>query len=45
MTRKEVRETSEQWLEQRRAEAWALIRKGGFSAKIGRAFLKQHCVH
>lgn len=25
-----------------RTEAWALVRKGGLSAKIGRAFLKQH---
>ncbi len=33
---------SEQILHMRRQEAWALIRKGGFSAKIGRAFLIQH---
>ena len=26
----------------RRAEAWALLRKGGLSAKIARAFLSQH---
>ena len=29
---------------QRIAEAWVLIRKGGLSAKIGTAFLKQHGV-
>lgn len=29
-------------LAQRRREAWALVRKGGLSAKIGRAFLRQH---
>jgi len=34
----------DQWLEARIAEAWALVRKGGLSAKIGRAFLKQHAV-
>ena len=33
---------SEQILTERRREAWALIRKGGLSAKIGRAFLIQH---
>lgn len=33
---------SEHILTERRREAWALIRKGGFSAKIGRAFLIQH---
>ena len=38
---KEVR-TINQWLEARIAEAWALIRKGGHSAKIGHAFLTQH---
>ena len=27
---------------QRKREAYALIRKGGLSAKIGLAFLKQH---
>jgi hypothetical protein len=42
-TGKEVR-TTNQWLEQRIAEAWALVRKGGHSAKIGRAFLNQHGV-
>ena len=35
---------SEQILTERRREAWALIRKGGLSAKIARAFLKQHGV-
>ena len=29
-------------LEQRKREAVALIRKGGLSARIGLAFLKQH---
>lgn len=29
-------------IERERANAWALIRKGGLSAKIGRAFLIQH---
>lgn len=29
-------------IEQRRREALTLIRKGGLSAKIGRAFLDQH---
>lgn len=29
-------------LNTRIAEAWALIGKGGLSAKIGTAFLKQH---
>ena len=29
---------------QRIAEAWVLIRKGGLSARIGTAFLKQHGV-
>ncbi len=33
---------TEQWMTARRREAWALIRKGGLSAKIGRAFLRQH---
>ncbi len=28
--------------EQRKREAIALVRKGGLSAKIGLAFLKQH---
>jgi hypothetical protein len=32
------------WKQQRIAEAWALIRKGGLSAKIGTAFLKQNGV-
>ena len=35
---------SEDWWRARRAEAWALVRKGGLSAKIGRAFLRQHGV-
>jgi len=29
-------------MDQRKAEAVALIRKGGLSAKIGLAFLSQH---
>lgn len=29
-------------IEQRKREAYALIKKGGLSAKIGLAFLKQH---
>ena len=29
-------------MEQRKKEAVALVRKGGLSAKIGLAFLKQH---
>ena len=29
-------------IEQRKREAIALVRKGGLSAKIGLAFLKQH---
>lgn len=41
---KEVRTIPKEILEQRIAEAWALIRKGGLSAKIGRAFLNQHAV-
>ena len=36
--------TINHWLEARIAEAWALIRKGGHSAKIARAFLTQHGV-
>lgn len=32
------------WKQQRIAEAWALVRKGGLSAKIGTAFLVQHGV-
>lgn len=28
--------------QKRIAEAWALVGKGGLSAKIGAAFLKQH---
>lgn len=32
----------EHWIDLRRREAWALIRKGGLSAKIGRAFLIRH---
>ena len=31
-------------MQARRREAWALIRKGGLSAKIGRRFLIQHGV-
>lgn len=34
----------DEWKSQRIAEAWALIRKGGLSAKIGSAFLKQNGV-
>jgi hypothetical protein len=33
---------SEALIAQRRREAWALVRKGGLSAKIGHAFLMQH---
>ncbi len=33
-----------EWTQARIAEAWALIRKGGLSAKIGTAFLKQNGV-
>lgn len=29
-------------IEARKREAYALVRKGGLSAKIGLAFLKQH---
>lgn len=29
-------------IERERVNAWALIRKGGLSAKIGRAFLKYY---
>lgn len=29
-------------IQERKREAYALVRKGGFSAKIGLAFLKQH---
>ena len=29
-------------MDQRKAEAFALVRKGGLSARIGLAFLKQH---
>lgn len=32
------------WILARCAEAWALVRKGGLSARIGRAFLRQHGV-
>jgi hypothetical protein len=32
------------WKQQRIAEAWTLVRKGGLSAKIGSAFLVQHGV-
>ncbi|GEM_PF-2305966 len=35
---------SEEWKHKRIAEAWALVRKGGLSSKIGRAFLHQHGV-
>ena len=31
-----------EWLQDRKREAEALIRKGGLSAKIGHAFLNQH---
>jgi hypothetical protein len=34
--------TDNDWLYQRTIEALALIRKGGLSAKIARAFLKTH---
>lgn len=30
------------WKLKRIAEAWALVAKGGLSAKIGTAFLRQH---
>ena len=30
------------YIAERRPEAWALLRKGGLSAKIARAFLAQH---
>lgn len=33
---------SRKLLDKRRAEALALVRKGGLSAKIGLAFLAQH---
>jgi hypothetical protein len=33
---------SNDWKLARIAEAWALVGKGGLSAKIGTAFLKQH---
>jgi len=33
---------SKETLQQRRREAVALVKKGGLSAKIGLAFLKQH---
>jgi hypothetical protein len=36
-----VRTLSIDW-QARTAEAWALVRKGGLSAKIGRAFLARH---
>lgn len=29
-------------IQKRKREAYALVRKGGLSAKIGLAFLKQH---
>ena len=31
-----------EWKAARVKEAWALVRKGGLSGKIGRAFLIQH---
>lgn len=31
-----------EWKQKRIAEAWTLVGKGGLSAKIGAAFLKQH---
>lgn len=34
--------TFEDYIAERRPEAWALLRKGGLSAKIARAFLAQH---
>ena len=35
-------ETFDDYISKRRPEAWALLRKGGLSAKIARAFLAQH---
>lgn len=35
-------ETFDDYIAARRAEAWALLRKGGLSARIARAFLTQH---
>ncbi len=34
--------TYHDYIAERRPEAWALLRKGGLSAKIARAFLTQH---
>ena len=34
--------TYPEYIAERRAEAWALLRKGGLSARIARAFLTQH---
>jgi len=31
-----------QLIQERKREAYALVKKGGLSAKIGLAFLKQH---
>lgn len=31
-----------EWIEARKREAVELVKKGGFSAKIGLAFLSQH---
>jgi len=39
-----VRTIPQEILALRRAEAWALIRKGGLSARIARRFLAQHAV-
>ena len=42
--RKGVRtlKTFDEYIAERRPEAWALLRKGGLSTKIARAFLAQH---
>ncbi len=34
--------TYDDYIAERRPEAWALLRKGGLSATIARAFLTQH---
>ncbi|WP_299654228.1 hypothetical protein [uncultured Jannaschia sp.] len=34
--------TFDDFIAARRPEAWALLRKGGLSSKIARAFLLQH---
>ncbi|WP_170766484.1 hypothetical protein [Ruegeria lacuscaerulensis] len=41
-TGKGVVKISQETLQQRRREAVELVKKGGLSAKIGLAFLKQH---